>query len=78
MKPVFLLPQMWQKHLALEVRIEQQDARMMREIRKVHVIISSKVLSSVFFLISRGIGSPREIARHTAVQNTPLAFRSRN
>jgi DNA-binding MarR family transcriptional regulator len=65
MKPVFLLPQMWQKHLALEVRIEKQDARMMREIRKAHVIISSKVLSSVFFLISRGIGSPREIARHT-------------
>jgi len=65
MKPVFLLPQMWQKHLALEVKIEQQDARMMREIRKVHVIISSKVLSSVFFLIARGIGSPSEIARHT-------------
>jgi predicted transcriptional regulator len=65
LKPVFLLPQLWQKHLVLEVKIEQQDPKLSREIRKVHAISSSRVMSSVFLLIVRGTGSPKEIARLT-------------
>jgi len=65
LKPVFLLPQLWQKHLLLEVKLEQQDPKTLREIRKVHAISSSRVLSSVFLLIARGTGSPTEITRLT-------------
>ncbi len=65
MKPVFLFPQLWQKHLALEVKMEQQDPKLMREVKRVHSVMTSRVLSSVFFLIARGNGSPKEISRLT-------------
>jgi predicted transcriptional regulator len=65
LKPVFLFPQLWQKHLALEVKMEQQDPKLMREVKRVHSVMTSRVLSSVFFLIARGNGSPKEISRLT-------------
>src|ERR1700726_4603724 len=63
MKPVFLLPQLWQKHITLEVKIEQGDTRLLKELRKVHGVMASKALSSVFLLLSSGVKNPGEVAR---------------
>ncbi|MDA4112356.1 MAG: hypothetical protein OK439_07435, partial [Thaumarchaeota archaeon] len=63
MKPVFLFPQLWQKHITLEVKIEQGDTKLLNEMKKVHGVMSSKALSSVFLLICSGIKNPGEVAR---------------
>jgi DNA-binding MarR family transcriptional regulator len=63
MKPVFLMPQLWQKQVALEVKIDRGDSSILRELRKVHAVMASKALSSAFFLIASGVRNPGEIAR---------------
>jgi hypothetical protein len=63
LKPVFLLPQLWQKHITLEVKIEQSDRTLLKEMRKVHGVMASRALSSVFLLLCSGVKNPGEVAR---------------
>ena len=45
------------------MKIEQSDRTHLKEMRRVHGVMASKALSSVFLLLSSGVKNPGEVAR---------------
>ncbi len=63
MKPTILAPQLWGKHIALEVEVDRVDDRLLRDIHAVRRVISSQAACAVFIMIAKGLHSPGGIAR---------------
>lgn len=68
------MPQLWQNNIALEVKIDQGDARVLREMKYVRAVMASKTLSSTFLLIASGVKNPGEIARRTGRTKYSVSF----